>query len=294
MNNLLNSPFMPILAPCVGAGAVLGIAARLPKLAFLARLAPPILFLLAFYMTYQQVPDFPPIGAPNKIFYVALFATVLGALVDIATSRSSGAQSSTRHVFAAALVAISAAFWIAQPRFADPDLAFALTFMGLALGAAATLWRLTIIADAAPPKGGAFVATCLLAVLCAAYAPLGLFGASLTSVGLCLGLTVGLVVFAIVMASAPRPLGATAILGAGGGLAATVFTVVFISRATDYLILPLLLVVLAFGEIAGRLAAMTGHATPWRVGLCIAVLAAVLIALISGSLFLRHQNPLNI
>jgi hypothetical protein len=295
MDNLLNSPMTSILALCAGAGTFFGIATSFSKLAFLARFVPPVLFLLAYYLLYQQVPDFPPIGATNKIFYVALFATALGALIDIATPHTSEKRSSsTRHLFAAALVSFGAAFWIGEPRFANADVGFALAFVSLTFGATATLWRLTLIADAAPPKGGVLVAMRLLAVLSAGYAPLALFGASAASAGLCLGFAIGLVVFAIITLLAPSRLGATAILGAGGGLAATLFTVVFISQTTDYLILPLLLVVLAFGEIAGRLAALTGHASPWRVGLCIAVLAAMLIALISGSLFLRHQNPLEI
>jgi hypothetical protein len=38
----------------------------------------PIIFLASYVLTYQQVPDFPPIGATHKIFYIALAAALIG------------------------------------------------------------------------------------------------------------------------------------------------------------------------------------------------------------------------
>ncbi len=34
-------------------------------------------------LPYQQVPDFPPIGATNKIFYIALAAALVGFALDL-------------------------------------------------------------------------------------------------------------------------------------------------------------------------------------------------------------------
>ncbi|MGO9004489.1 MAG: hypothetical protein ACLQIQ_05855 [Beijerinckiaceae bacterium] len=334
MDIILARPFSPILALCAGAGLVLGFLTRLTRLELAANSSAPAIFLLAYYLTYQKVPDFPPLGATNKIFYIALFATAFGAMFDLIVrqSRFRPARLAAQGL-AAALVSFTAAYWIAQARFAKFDAAFAAAFIGLGLGGAFVLWALQAVADAELPGAdpdrvesrsdldngkfgstsinrsmssseksinfsgtcsgvGPFVTTALLAVLPAAFAPLALFGASSTSVGLCLGLMAGFAVLAVVALYAPRPVGATAILGAGGGLSAVIFTVAFISKRIDYLVLPLLLAVPFFGQVGARLAALTGRCTPWRVGISIAFLAVALIALIGGSLLLRHDNPL--
>jgi hypothetical protein len=292
MDLLLNSPFTPILVLCAGAGLLLGLATRIIRSGLVASLVAPIIFLLAYYLTYQEIPDFPPIGATKKIFYIAIFATAFGVLIDLGADAQRGPARSIVQGLATVLVSFAAAAWIAQTRFAQADPEFVLEFVTLGAGGAFILWFLQWAADGDTPGRGAFVATALLAVLPAAFAPLALFGASSTSVGLCLGLTIGVAVLAIIALYMPRPLGATAVLGAGGGLLAAIFTVAFISRKVDYLILPLLLAVPFFGLIGARLAAASGRATPWRVGLSIGVIAMALIAVISGSLFFRHENPL--
>jgi hypothetical protein len=293
MEIFFTSPFTPILALCACAALFLGLLARLTRFELAANLSAPAIFLLAYYLTYQKIPDFPPVGATNKIFYIGLFATAFGALFDLIARKSSvkPAQLAAQGL-AAALVSFAAAFWIAQARFAQFDAGFAAEFIGLGLGGVFYLWALQAVADAETAGSGPFVATALLAVLPAAFAPLALFGASSTSVGLCLGLTAGFTVLALVALYAPRPLGATAVLGAGGGLLAVIFTVAFISKRIDYLVLPLLLAVPFLGRVGAGLAALTGRTTPWRVGISIAVMAVALIALISASLFLRHDNPL--
>jgi hypothetical protein len=37
----------------------------------------PIIFLASYVLAYQQVPPFPPVGATNKIFYVAVAAALV-------------------------------------------------------------------------------------------------------------------------------------------------------------------------------------------------------------------------
>jgi hypothetical protein len=293
MDLLLNGPFAPILAICAVAGLVLGLLTRILRAGFLASLVPPAIFFIAYYLTYQKIPDFPPAGATNKIFYIAVFATVFGLVVDLAERRWRVAHMRAILQGGAALcVSFGAALWIAQARLAQADAGFILEFVALGVGGVAVLWSLQAVAKGEPPGRGPFAATASLAVLPAAFAPLALFGASSTSVGLCLGLTVGIAIVALIAIYAPRPLDATAVLGTGGGLLAMIFTVAFIPKQVDYLLLPLLLAVPFFGWIGARLAAASGRATLWRTGLSIAVLAVALIALISGSLFLRHANPI--
>jgi hypothetical protein len=292
MDVLLDSPFTPVLVLCAGAGLLLGIATRFIESGIVASLVPPVIFLLAYYLTYQEIPDFPPIGATKKIFYIAVFATAFGVMIDVGADPKRGAARLIVQGVAAVLVSFAAAAWIAQTRFAQATPEFLLEFVALGAGGAFILWVLQWVADGDPPGRGAFVVTALFAVWPAAFAPLALFGASSTSVGLCLGLTAGLAILALVTLYRSRPLGATAVLGVGGGLLAMIFTVTFITQKIDYLILPLLLAVPFLGLAGARLAAWSGHATLWRVGLSIAVLAVALIALIGGPLLLRHENPL--
>jgi hypothetical protein len=46
-------------------------------------LVSPVVFLISYMLAYRQVPPFPPIGAPNKIFYIALVATLVGFVLDL-------------------------------------------------------------------------------------------------------------------------------------------------------------------------------------------------------------------
>ena len=43
----------------------------------------PAIFLAAYCLVYNKVPAFPPVGAVNKIFYVAVLGTVVGVAVDL-------------------------------------------------------------------------------------------------------------------------------------------------------------------------------------------------------------------
>jgi hypothetical protein len=64
-------------------GLVLSGLARLAPTAALQPLASPLVFLISYVLAYQQVPPFPPIGATNKIFYLALVATLVGFVLDL-------------------------------------------------------------------------------------------------------------------------------------------------------------------------------------------------------------------
>ena len=131
----------------------------------------------------------------------------------------------------------------------------------------------------------------LLAVLPGVFAPIALFGGSSTSVGLCLGLTAGLAMMALVNLFWPRALGLTAVLGAGCGLLAVIDTITLITRHIDFLALAVFLAVLFTGQIGAR-AVLPQHVGPRVRAVAIGVMAAAPILVILAILFLRHESPL--
>ena len=285
MQDLFDSPFAPTVLACVIAGLAVGGIARLARLTLLANLAAPVTFLVAYYETYNKIPDFPPVGSTNKIFYIALFAAAAGVALDLlAPARIA------RWVLLAAPLPI--AIWIGLPRFADPSAAFALEFLALVVGGAFMLWRVAALAGRAAPDGGPLVAGGLLAVLPGVFAPIALFGASSTSVGLCLGLAAGLAVGAGLTLWRPMPVGLTAVLGAGGGLLAVIDTVTLITQRVDPVALVLFLAVLVAGQAGGRWLLPADRPGPRLRGIAQTLLAATPVVAILVLLFLTHESPL--
>ncbi len=250
MSSLLDSPFSPVIGSCLFAGLALSLLARLVRTPSVAGLVAPMVFLLAYYMTYEKIPGFPPVGATNKIFYVALVTTLAGLLYDLmAPSFVTGSCGLLAVVVTASLLI---AVWIALPRFIAGDtpllVAALATVAVLVLGGTLLLWRLATVDEA-----GAVDGTVLLAVLPGIFAPIALFGGSSTSVGLCLGLVSGLAMMALVNLIWPRALGLTAVLGAGGGLLAVIDTITLITRHIDFLALAVFLAAPFAGLIGARL-----------------------------------------
>ena len=223
MEWLPDNPFVPIVLACVLAAAAFSLLAFVIKSDFVVSAAPPAIFLIGYYATYQKVPPFPPIGSTNKIFYIALLATLGGFVLDrIAVGPLPRAAASL-------LVSLLAAAWIAYARLDSPDAELIVTGGAVILVGALVLWRVGMIATAAEPEGGGAAALALLAALAAVFAPVALFGGSSTSVGLCLGFAIGLGICSLSLMLAPRSLGSMAVLGAGGGLLAVIDTVVLIT-----------------------------------------------------------------
>ena len=267
MQDLFDSPFAPTVLACVLASLAVGGLARLARSALLANLAAPVTFLVAYYETYNKIPDFPPVGSTNKIFYIALFAAVVGVALDLlAPARVA------RWVMLAAPLPM--AVWIGLPRFADASAVFVLELLALTVGGAVVLWRVAVLAGRAASDGGPLVAGGLLAVLPGVFAPIALFGASSTSVGLCLGLAAGLAV------------------GAGGGLLAVIDTVTLITQRVDPVALVLFLAVLVAGQAGGRWLLPADRPGPRLRGIAQTLLAATPVVAILALLFLTHESPL--
>ena len=77
-NAMLENPIILAALICFLLGLVLSGLARVLPGSTIASAVLPIIFLVGYVLTYQQVPDFPPIGATNKIFYIALAAALIG------------------------------------------------------------------------------------------------------------------------------------------------------------------------------------------------------------------------
>ncbi len=167
-----------------------------------------------------------------------------------------------------------------------------LALVCLGAGGALMLWRLYAIGASRAQPGGEMIATSLLAALALGFAPIALVGASSTSFGLCLGLTAGCAVVALIALASPRAFGASAVLGAGGGLLAVIDTVALITRQIDYAALFVLLGVLFAGQIGARLALPPDRLNLRIRQIIVSLIAASPIAVIMAILLLRHPNPL--
>jgi hypothetical protein len=283
---LLDSPFSPVIGTCLFAGLVLSLAARLAQGPWIASLVAPIVFLLAYYFTYEKIPAFPPSGATNKIFYIVLAATLAGLLFDLLMpSRLAEAGGRLAILFMASLLI---ALWIALPRFTAVDAPLLLTVAALMLGGTLALWR---VATADFAGSTTLDGAVLLAVLPGVFAPIALFGGSSTSVGLCLGLTAGLAMIALVNLFLPRLLGLTAVLGAGSGLLAVIDTITLITRRIDFLALALFMAVLFVGRIGARLLLPERLARRSVRAVATGLIAAATVVPIWVILFLRHESP---
>jgi hypothetical protein len=247
----------------------------------------PIVFMVAYYLTYDKIPTFPPAGATNKIFYIVLAASLAGLLYDLLPAFGFD-NSHARLTVLLAAASLLIATWIGLPRFSDMDIILVLIVAALGLGGALVLWRLaTADAAAVMPVNGAV----LLAVLPGLFAPIALFGGSSTSVGLCLGFATGLAMMALVNLFSPRPLGLTAVLGAGGGLLAIIDTITLITKHIDFLALVVFLGAPFIGPMGAR-AVLPEYVGPRVRGVVIGLMAAAPLLVILAMLFLRHESPL--
>ena len=151
MELIIGNPFFPIVFACALFAAAFGIAAFVAKSAFIGSIAPPTIFLIAYYMTYQKIPGFPPIGASNKVFYVVPIATI-GAFV----LEKVPAALSPRAV-AAVAVSLLATVWIGYVRVSATDLELLATAGALLLVGALVLWRMDAIVIDPGPAGAALL-----------------------------------------------------------------------------------------------------------------------------------------
>jgi hypothetical protein len=282
---MLDNPIAWAALTCFVLSLALSGLARLSPTAALQPLVAPIVFLISYVLAYQQVPPLPPIGATDKIFYVALVATLVGFVLDLLAIRR------LDRVLALIVPGLIAG-WIGLPRFTNGDLEVVATAGALWLGGSAVLWRLDAVTKApAECNGGSVVGTAMLMALMLGFAPVALLGGSSTSSMLCFAAVAGLGAVAIWELVVPREAPcASFILGAGSGFLAVVSTVTLITQQIDLAELALLLLIPYTGQVGARLL-LPSHRIRGRVRqVLVGLIAASPLIVIMGILLLRHPE----
>jgi hypothetical protein len=246
---VLENPIFVAALVCFLLGLGLSGLVRILPVSALGSAVSPSVFLASYVLTYQQVPTFPPIGATNKIFYIAVVATLIGFIFDLLPLIKNYGK------ILAAIMSLSIVGWIAYPRFAKPDIDLMAISLGLWLGGIALLWPLDTVARTPTERnGGGVVGIAMLASLLLGFAPVALFGGSSTSMMLCLAAVAGLAAVALWELVIPRQtFGASTVFGVGCGFLAMINTVTLITRQLDLAALALLLLIPYTGEVSARL-----------------------------------------
>jgi hypothetical protein len=285
---VLENPIFVAALVCFLLGFGLSGLVRILPFLPIGSMVSPIVFLASYVLTYQQVPPFPPVGATNKIFYIAVVSTIIGFILDLLP------QIKNYSKILAAIMSLSIVGWIAYPRFAKTDIDLIATSLGLWLGGIALLWRLDTVAKTPTERnGGGVVGIAMLASLLLGFAPVALFGGSSTSMMLCLAAVAGLAAVALWELVIPRQtFGASAVFGVGCGLLAMINTVTLITRQVDLAALALLLLIPYMAEVSARL--LPPNRIRGRVRqILIGTLVASPILLVMAVLLLRRPESLS-
>jgi hypothetical protein len=285
---MLENPIVLAALICFCLGLALSGLARVVPGPTVASVVLPMIFLASYVLTYQQVPDFPPIGATNKIFYIALAAALVGFALDLLP------RTANYRKLLAAIMPLLIVGWIGLPRFAKPDVALMATALGLWLGGIVLLWRLdTVAASRAEQNGGSIVGTAMLMALLLAFAPVAFLGGSSTSLMLCLAAVAGLAAAALWELVVPRDaFSASAVFGVGCGLLAMIDTVTLITREVDLVALALLLLIPYAGQVSARLLLPQNRFRGRVRQVLVGTFAASPILLVMAVLFLRHRESM--
>lgn len=283
---LLDNPIAWAALLCFLLGLALSGLARLVPVPALTSLVAPTVFLASYVLTYQQVPPFPPVGATNKIFYIALAAALVGFVLDVSPRTANFARP------LAWILSFAIVGWIGLPRLFNGDFDAILTSLALAVSGGLVLWRLYAVGTAtAAQDGGGLVGLAILMALVLGFAPVALLGGSSTSTMLCLAAFAGFGAIALWQLALPRQaVAASAVLGAGGGLQAVVATVTLITRQADLVALALLLLIPYAGQVGARFVLPPNRIRGRLRQVLVGLLAASPVALVAAILLLRHPE----
>ncbi|AJD46311.1 hypothetical protein C9413_19760 [Rhizobium sp. SEMIA 4085] len=260
-----NSPQEALVASLLALALVGVLASSLMRWHGLARLTDllmPAALVAAYWLTYNKVPTFPPVGAVNKVFYVIAVGTAIGFAAKIAAPRAVR--------FLALLQPVAAAFYVGAPRLGTASWEVALASVaGVAVMGMVFLRRATGAEDDVK-RGG------IVAVLALGFAPIALLGASSSSFQLCLMFAGGC--FGILVIHAAKPafrFGGASSIGALGGMIAIADTVVLITRKADLIALAALALCVVLPAFSERVYQMFGLSRPFPRLFIHVVLAAL-------------------
>lgn len=227
--------------------------------------------LAAYWLVYNKVPVFPPVGAVNKVFYVIAIGTAVGFAVEIAARRAVRVASLFQPP--------AAAFYIGLPRLGVATW----EVVAVATAGVAIMWLVlrgaSVRAEDDVKRGG------VLAVLALGFAPIALLGASSSSFQLCLMLAAGcLGIFLVHIIKPVFRFGGASSTGALGGLISVACTVVLITRKADLLaiaILGLCVVLPVFSEGICRMLGVSRQFPHLFVHVALAAIPAALAVAIA-------------
>jgi hypothetical protein len=202
----------------------------------------PAAFLGAYYLVYNKVPAFPPVGAVNKIFFLVLAGASLGVVADLLKMP----------LLSRALVLlqpIAAAAYIGAVRLKDGP------FEVIIAAACGLLAMVLLSRDQYGTTGEARVQRgILLAIVSLGFAPIALLGASSSSFQLCV--IFGFAAFAGLVWNVSNPgysFGTASLMGGLGSMIAVAFVVTLITRKTDLIALAVLGVTFLVPWVTGHL-----------------------------------------
>jgi hypothetical protein len=185
--------------------------------------------LLVAFVQLRGIPSLPPTSAPEKLFYLITLAGLIGAALDLL-----GGPPLIGRLAFIVFPAICLAWFSLRPLLAGPDAELLIKLALMWAGAAIVLWRICI----ANAHGGALagviliLATAVGAAGVAALAPfigVTLLCASVAAVAGALALWA----YGARLLRAPMTIGATSLLGAAGGLVATVLLLVLFTASVS-------------------------------------------------------------
>ena len=210
----------------------------------------PTFLLVGYWITYNKIPPFPPVGAVNKLFYMIAGGAALGLALNL-----SGRPRLMRALLV--LLPVASAAYLGATR---------LTVAPLEVAAAALLGPLALCLLSAPmngPHGESDIKRAIvLVVACIGFAPIALYGASSASFQLCLVFAAA--VCGILFWNLTNPtfsFGPASLLGGAGGMVSVAQTVTLITRQADLTALAVLglvfLVPLSSDRVLDRVPAKT-------------------------------------
>ena len=241
--------------------------------------------LLMAFVQLRGIPSLPPNSAPEKLFYLITLAGLIGVALDLL-----GRPPLIRRLAFVLFPAICLAWFSLRRLLAGPDVGLLIKLALMWAGAAIVLWQICV----ATARGGALAGAILIlatAVGAAGVAALAPFiGVTLlcASVAAVAGATALWAYGARVLARAPMTIGATSLLGAAGGLVATVLLLVLFTASVSTAGAALLIAVPFAGLVAEPL--LLGGGIGRRVfgPVLLTVVAAVPAA---GAIGLAYLTP---
>jgi hypothetical protein len=241
--------------------------------------------LLVAFVQLRGVPSLPPNSGPEKLFYLIMLAGLIGVALDLL-----GRPPLIGQLAFVLFPAICLAWFSLRPLLAYPDVGLLIKLALMWAGAAIVLWQICV----ANARGGALagailiLATAVGAAGVAALAPfigVTLLCASVAAVAGALALWA---YGARLLVRAPMTIGATSLLGAAGGLVATVLLLVLFTASVSTAAAAFLIAVPSAGLVAEPL--LLGGGIGRRVfgPVLLTVVAAVPAA---GAIGLAYLTP---